>query len=43
MQTNIELKTGIYYYEGIEEKAAEIIRKYHLEDKVMFFPSTMFP
>lgn len=34
--TNIELKTGEYYYEGLEEKMAEIIRKYGLEDKVLF-------
>lgn len=36
MSTNIEIKTGIYYYREIEEKIAEIIRKYHLEEKVMF-------
>ena len=34
--TNIELKTGIYYYEGLEEQTIELIRKHHLEKKVMF-------
>lgn len=34
--TNIEIKTGVFYYAGIEEKAIEIIRRYHLESKVMF-------
>ena len=34
--TNIELKTGIFYYEGLEAKTIEIIRKYDLEEKVMF-------
>ncbi len=34
--TNIELKTGIFYYEELEEKTIEIIRKYGLEEKVMF-------
>ena len=34
--TNIELKTGVFYYEELEEKTIEIIRKYGLEEKVMF-------
>lgn len=34
--TNIEIKTGVYYYEDIEKKTVEIIRKYGLEEKVMF-------
>lgn len=34
--TNIEIKTGVYYYEGIEEKVVELLRRYHLEDKVLF-------
>lgn len=34
--TNIELKTGVFYYEELEEKTIEIIRKYGLEGKVMF-------
>lgn len=36
LETNIEIKTGIYYYEDIEKKTAEIIRKYGLDKKVMF-------
>ena len=34
--TNIEFKTSIYYYEGLEEKTIALLRKYHLEKKVMF-------
>lgn len=34
--TNIEFKTSIYYYEGLEEKTIELLRRYHLEKKVMF-------
>lgn len=34
--TNIEFKTSIYYYEGLEEKTIELLRKYHLEKRVMF-------
>lgn len=34
--TNIELKTGVYYYEGIEEKTLEMVRKYGLTDRVLF-------
>ena len=34
--TNVEIKTGVYYYEDIEEKTLEIIKKYHLEDRIMF-------
>lgn len=34
--TNIELKTGVYYYEGIEEKTLEMVRKYGLSDRVLF-------
>lgn len=33
--TNVEIKTGVYYYENIEEKTLEIIEKYHLEDRVL--------
>lgn len=36
MTTNIEFKTSIYYYEGLEEKTIDLLRKYHLEEKVMF-------
>ena len=33
--TNIELKTGVFEYEGIEESVAECVRKYNLSDKVI--------
>ncbi len=33
--TNIELKTGVFEYEGIEEAVAECVRKYDLSDKVI--------
>ena len=34
--TNVELKTSIVYYEEIEEKTAEMVKAYHLEDRVLF-------
>ncbi|MCL2834654.1 MAG: glycerophosphodiester phosphodiesterase [Treponema sp.] len=34
--TNIELKNGRYYYEGLEEKTIELINKYGLADRVYF-------
>lgn len=34
--TNIEIKTGVYYYEDLEEKTLELVRKYGLEKKVFF-------
>ena len=34
--TNVEIKTDRFYYEDIEEKLIEIIRKYGLEDKIIF-------
>lgn len=34
--TNIELKTGVYYYDGIEEATLNMVKKYGLEDKVIF-------
>ena len=34
--TNIELKTGVYYYEGLEEKTLELVRRYGLEEKVFY-------
>ena len=33
--TNIELKTGVNEYPGIEEKVLELIREYKLEDRVL--------
>lgn len=34
--TNVELKTGKYYYENIEEDAAAMIYKYGLEQRIIF-------
>jgi len=34
--TNIELKNGGYYYEGLEEKTIALIGKYGLEERVFF-------
>lgn len=34
--TNIELKTGVFYYSDIEEKTLEIVKQYGLEDRVLF-------
>ena len=34
--TNIELKTSIVYYEEIEEKTAEMVKAFRLEDRVIF-------
>ena len=33
--TNVELKTGVYPYPGIEEKVWELLQKYQLEEKVI--------
>lgn len=33
--TNVELKTGVYPYPGIEEKVWAMLQQYHLEDKVI--------
>lgn len=33
--TNIELKNSIYYYSGMEEQVIALIRKYHLEDRMI--------
>jgi glycerophosphoryl diester phosphodiesterase len=34
--TNIELKTGVWYYENIEEKTLEMVRAHGLTDRVLF-------
>ena len=34
--TNVELKTSIVYYKDIEEKTAEMVKAFHLEDRVIF-------
>ena len=36
MKVNIELKTGIYWYEGIEEKTMEIVKSRKMEDRVIY-------
>ncbi len=36
MIINIELKTGIFFYPGIEEKVVELVRKYGMEDRVIY-------
>ena len=33
--SNIELKTGVFEYAGIEEAVLDLIREYHMEDKVI--------
>ncbi|OUQ16499.1 glycerophosphodiester phosphodiesterase [Lachnoclostridium sp. An14] len=34
--TNIEIKSGVYYYEELEEKTLALVRKYGLEKKIIF-------
>lgn len=36
MQVNIELKTGILWYEGIEEKTLELVKKLGMQDRVVY-------
>lgn len=36
MVTNIEIKSSKYYYEELEEKTMELVRKYGLEDRAFF-------
>ncbi len=36
LKVNIELKTGIYWYEGIEEKTMEIVKSRKMEDRVIY-------
>ena len=35
IRSNIELKTGVYEYPGIEQAVYNLIREYHMEDKVI--------
>ena len=35
IMTNIELKTGVWEYEGIEQLVYELIRAFHMEEKVI--------
>lgn len=34
--TNVEIKSGVYYYEELEEKTLELIRRYSLSDRIIF-------
>jgi glycerophosphoryl diester phosphodiesterase len=34
--TNIELKNGSFYYEGLEEKTIDLIKKFSLQDRIIF-------
>lgn len=34
--TNIELKNSVYYYENLEEKVIDMVRQYHMEDRILF-------
>lgn len=34
--TNIEIKTNLIYYKDIEEKTVEMVKKYGIEDRVIF-------
>lgn len=36
MQTNIELKTGMFEYPGLEEKVWAIVKEFHQEERVCF-------
>ncbi|HAN43806.1 MAG TPA: glycerophosphodiester phosphodiesterase [Ruminococcaceae bacterium] len=33
---NVELKTGVFFYEGIEEKAVELARKMNMQDRIIY-------
>ena len=35
IRSNIELKTGVYEYPGIEQAVYDLIREYHLEERVI--------
>lgn len=34
--TNVELKSSIYYYTGLEEKTMDLVKKYDLVDRVLY-------
>lgn len=36
LKINIELKTGLYFYPGIEEKTARLVRRMEMEKKIIF-------
>lgn len=39
--TNIELKNSVYYYEHLEEMVIDMVRQYHLEERVLFSSSNL--
>ena len=34
--TNVELKTGVYYYEELEEKTVALVREYDIAERILF-------
>ena len=36
IQVNIELKTGIYWYQDIEQKVADLVKRTEMEDRVIY-------
>lgn len=36
IETNIELKTSVFYYENLEEKTLDIVKKYGLKNRILF-------
>lgn len=36
LELNIELKNGLFFYEGMEEKAVQLVREYGMERRVVF-------
>lgn len=36
LQLNIELKTDVIHYQGIEEKVVDLVREYHLSNQIIF-------
>ncbi|MBY0596125.1 glycerophosphodiester phosphodiesterase [Bacillus bingmayongensis] len=36
LQLNIELKTDVIHYPGIEEKVVDLVREYHLSNQIIF-------
>lgn len=34
--TNIEIKSGVYYYENLEKEAVSIVKKYEIENQIIF-------
>ena len=37
--TNIELKTGVFEYTGIEQKVYDMLREFDMVDRILFLPS----